>query len=185
MYGDYKDKKSQTLVNILGTFLHQFLATTQKPVPKEVTEKLRKIRRESGKIGFQDNLALLKIQLHQLGCAFICIDAIDELDPDVRWRLLEELKELGTNNTRLFLTGRKHIESEVRKQLHTLERNMVIIMATEQDIADFVGKIIKENRDRDPEAMDDLLSKDILGTMMEKSQGMYVMEFELKIMAIY
>ena len=178
MYGDYKDKKNQTLVNILGTLLHQFLATTQKPVPDEITEKLREIRRENGKIGFQDNLALLKIQLHQLKFAFICIDAIDELDQNVRWKLLKELKELGTKNTRLFLTGRNYIESEVQKQLPS-EKNRVIISATRQDIADFVSENIKEDRDQDPEAMDDILAEDISAIMIEKSQGMYVMEFEL------
>ena len=123
-------------------------------------------------MGLEDNRALLKIQLHQLKCAFICIDAIDELNSDVRWRLLKELKELGPDNAHLFLTGRNHIESEVRKQFQVLEGNNVIISATPQDIAEFVSEKIQENCDREPDAMDDVLEKAIVDTIIEKSQGM-------------
>ena len=178
-YGDYKDQNNQTLVNILGTFLHQFLATAQKliPIPDEITKRLYNIQCEGGKLGIKENLALLKLRLHQLKCAYICIDAIDELDPDVRWKLLKELKELSTKNTRLFLTGRNHIESEVRKQFQILEGNQVTISATQQDIEDFASQKIKEDRDQDPETMDDILAKDILDTVVGESRGMYVLEF--------
>ena len=174
LYADYKDQNNQTLVNILGTFLRQFLATTQTPMPDEVTNKLHDIQREGGKVGFQDNLALLRIQLHHLKCAFICIDAIDELDPDVRWKLLKELKELDTENTRtrIFLTGREHVASEVQKQFQIPERNKVIISATRQDIEEFLNQKIQENRERDSAAMDDILAKAIVDTIIEKSQGM-------------
>ena len=160
------------MVNILGTFLRQFLATTQTPMPDEVTKKLYHIQKEGGKVGFQDNLALLKTQLHHLKCAFICIDAVDELDPDVRWKLLKELKELGTKNIRLFFTGREHIASEVEKHFQISGGNKVIISANQQDIEEFVSQKIQDNRERDPAAMDDILAKAIVDTISAKSQGM-------------
>ena len=172
LYADYKDQNNQTLGNILGTFLRQFLATTKTPIPDEVTKKLHDLQREGGKAGIQDNLALLKTQLHTFKCAFICIDAVDELDSDVRWKLLKELKELGTENMRLFFTGREHVASEVQKQFQVLEGNKVIISATPKDIEEFVRHKIQENRERDSAAMDDILAKAIVGTIIEKSQGM-------------
>ena len=148
------------------------LAPSQTPIPAEITTRLHAIQRENGKVGLQDILALLKIQLHQIKCAFICIDGLDELNPDVRWKLLKELKALGPKNTRLFLTGRNHIESEVRKQFQTVEENKVIISATRQDIEEFVNQKIQENCNREPDAIDDVLAKAIIDTIFEKSQGM-------------
>ena len=84
LYADYKDQTSQTLVHILGCFLYQLLITATEPIPDEVTKKLQDIKQQRGKLGIEDCLALLKIRLHQLQHAFICIDAVDELEPKVR-----------------------------------------------------------------------------------------------------
>ena len=171
LYGDYKDQSNQTVGNILGTFLRQFLVTTQTPIPNEVTKKLHVIKCVGGKAGLEDNLALLKIRLQQLDLSFICIDAVDELDHNIRWKLLKVLKELGAN-TRFFFTGRDHIENEVQKQFQVLEENKVVISASRQDIEEFVSERIQESCGRDPEAMDDVLAKDIIDKIIEKSQGM-------------
>ena len=172
MYGDYSDQKNQTVVNILGTFLRQFIATAQTPIPDEVADRLLAIKHAGGKAGLEDNLSLLKIQLQQLDLAFICIDAVDELDKNIRWQLLKKLKELGARNTRFFFTGRDHIESEVPKQFQILKENKVSISACRQDIEEFVSERIQENCGQDPEAMDDALAKDIIDSIIEKSQGM-------------
>ena len=92
LYADYKDQKNQTLVHILGCFLHQFLTTVQNPIPDEVIEKLDDIRKRGGKAGSEDMLALLNIQLQKLKLGFICIDAVDELDPHVQRQVLDTLK---------------------------------------------------------------------------------------------
>ena len=171
LYADYKDQNNQTVGNILGTFLRQLLAT-QTLLPAWVAEELQVIQRAGGKAGLKVNLALLRKLLQQLEHAFICIDAVDELDSDVRWNLLKELKELGAKNTRLFLTGRNHIEDEVRKQFQILQGNKVIISATRQDIEEFVSQKINDNRGQNPGAMDDELAKDIIDIIIKKSQGM-------------
>ena len=176
LYADYKDQANQTLAPILGTFLRQLLATAWESIPDEVIQKLQKIQREGGKVGDKDNLALLEILLQQqqpqLKRAFICIDAIDELEPMVRRQLLNALRELGTRcrNIRLFLTGRGHIESEVQKCFHVTQRYTVVISASEQDIKTFVGQQILD--DPNPDAMDELLEGDITDAIIKKSQGM-------------
>ena len=170
LYADYKDQTNQTMTHIVGSFLRQFLTTAREPIPDEVIEKLNDIRRQGRKAETEDILALLKIQLQQLKRAFICIDAVDELEPRVQQELLDTLKELGTDNTRLFLTGRGHIEIEVQKRLQTMQHNRVEISASQQDIQEFLVQQI--NDDLNPDAMDEELAKDIVTTISEKSQGM-------------
>ena len=175
LYTDYKDQANQTLVHILGSFLRQFLATTLEPIPDEIIQQLHDIRRRGRKVEIEDSLAMLKIwlKLHYLKRAFICIDAVDELEPKVRRQLLEVLKELGTNyNTRLFLTGRGHIGSEVKNCFDVIERYTVVISASQQDIQEFVIREIREDRKSNPEAMDKALEKDIIDAIIGKSQGM-------------
>lgn len=173
LYADYKDQNNQTLAHILGSFLHQLLPTSQEPIPDEVIKKLQEIRRIGRKIGTQDILAMLNIRLRQLKYAFICIDAIDELEPKTRQQLLKVLKELSTNNlVRLFLTGRSHVENEVQKCLQVAQRYTVTISANEQDIREFVRGKIQEDQDLNPEAMDEVLAKDIEDAVIRKSRGM-------------
>ena len=169
LYADYKDKTSQTLAHILGSFLRQFLTTASEPIPKEVTHKLRNIQRRGGKVRINDYLTLLHIRLRQLGHAFICIDAVDELEPKVRQQLLSILKELGSK-TRIFLTGRSYIESEVQKHFHIMEGYTVNICASQQDVQEFIRQQILD--DTNEYAMDKVLEKEIIDTISQKSQGM-------------
>ena len=116
-------------------------------------------------------LVLLQIRLHQLKCAFICIDAVDELEQRVRQQLLNVLKELvANNNTRLLLTGRGHIESEVQRYFKPEQIYQVVIRACQQDIQEFVEQQIKD--DLNSGAMDEVLKKGIIDAIIKKSEGM-------------
>lgn len=140
------------------------------PIPDEVIRKLQEIRYLGGKADTEDILTLLKIRLHQLKRAFICIDAIDELEPKVRLQLFNILKELGTNNTHLFLTGRNHIENEIQNHLQAIQRNKIVISANPHDIRTFLEQQIKD--DSNPDAMDEVLVGEIIDTIIKKSHGM-------------
>ena len=122
---------------------------------------------------------MLRIRLQQFKRAFICIDAIDELEPQVLRQLLNVLNDMVmvTNNTRLFLTGRGHIEGEVQKHL-VVQRYKVIISAHQEDVEEFVQQQIID--DPNPDAMDEVLAKDVVDAILKKSQGMWVTltEFE-------
>ena len=114
---------------------------------------------------------MLKIQLHQLKRAYICIDAIDELEPKVRQQLFNILKEvIIQNNIHLFLTGRNHIEGEVQRYFKVEQGYIVNITASQKDIQEFVRQQIKE--DLYPNAMDTELATLIEETIFEKSKGM-------------
>ena len=174
LYADHKDQTNQTLTHILGSFLHQFLTTApREPIPNEVVQTLENIWYRGGKVGTEDTLTLLRKRLDQLNRAFICIDAVDELEPKVRQQLLNTLKDLCTKNTRLFLTGRGHVENEVQKCFQATQR--MTLSASHQDIQLFVRQEIKDNNS---EAIDDVLAKEIEDAIISKSKGMYVKEFE-------
>ena len=176
LYADFKDQTNQVLVHILGSFLRQLLTTSQEPIPEKVIQKLLDIRRLGGKVGVEDNLAFLKILLHQLKCAFICIDAIDELEPQVLRQLLKVLRELSSNSARLFLTGRDHIRSEIEKFFQTSQSYATTISASQHDIQEFVRQQIADDPNED--AMDKALEKDTIDAIVKKSDGMWVLKFE-------
>ena len=171
LYADYKDQNSQTLVHILGSFLYQLLISTAEPIPDEVIQRLQDIKQHRRKLETNDCLALLEICLHQLQHAFICVDAIDELDPKVRRELFNVLKELCTKNTQVFLTGRQHVESEVQKCFQVSQEYKAVISASQQDIEVFVRQQIIEDPYME-DAMDEALENDIIAAIIEKSQGM-------------
>ena len=154
------------------SFLHQFLTNAWVPIPDEVIQKLQEIRHKGRKLEIEDSLALLRKRLHQLNRIFICIDAVDELEPEVLQQLLNVLKGLVTNNDniRIFLTGRGHIESEVQRYLQVVKKCKVTVSASQQDIQEFLKQ--KITRDVNPDAMDDVLAKDIVDAIIKKSQGM-------------
>ena len=139
-------------------------------IPNEILQKLQDIQRRGGKVGLEDNLALLKIRILQLKCVFICIDALDELEFRVRQQLLNTLKELGSNNIRFFLTGRSHVESEVQKCFQATQIYTVTISANEEDIKTFVSQQIVYDPYSD--AMDEALEKHLISAIIKKSRGM-------------
>ncbi|KAF8436098.1 hypothetical protein BGX38DRAFT_1285442, partial [Terfezia claveryi] len=175
LYADYKDQNNQILVHILGSFLRQLLTTVQETIPKELIETLVNIKHQGRKVAMEDILALLRILLQQLKRAFICIDAVDELEPKVQQQLLDVLKELGTNynNTRFLITGRDHIENEVKKRLQAMQQHKIVISATRQDMEEFLQQQIRDDPDAD--AMDEKLQKDIIEAIIGKSQGMFLL----------
>ena len=177
LYADYKDQTDQALVNILGSLLLQFLTIVPETIRDEVIEKLDSIRHQGKNVETKDTMALLKIRLKQFKRAFICIDAVDELEPMTRGQLLNVLKELVTNtDTRLFLTGRGHVESEVQKCFQVTQGYTVNISASLQDIETFVRQQIIEDPGSD--AMDEALVKDIVHAIVKRSHGMYVIQVE-------
>ena len=172
LYADYKGQSNQTLGNILGCLLRQLLTTVPKPIPDEIIQCLQDNQRKAQRIEIKDHLALLKIRIYQLKRTFICIDAIDELEPTTLRQLLNALKKLNTSNTRLFLTGRGHVEHEVRKYFQVTPACTVVISASEQDIRTFVRQQIVDDLNLNPDAMDEILAQDIEDAILQKSQGM-------------
>ena len=176
LYADYRDRNNQTLVHILGCFLHQLLTSTDLlHIPDQVIQELRQVKKRNAKVELGAIVVMLKLLLEQLDDSFFCIDALDELEPQTRRRLLDILSnklQLGATNARLFFTGRPHMQSEVRSYFQISEDQIVDIVAHPNDIRQFVSHKLAEDKHVNPEAMDGVLESEILTALVARSQGM-------------
>jgi len=175
LYADYRDWKNQTLVHILGSFLHQLLTGAGLlHIPNEVIDKLEAVEERKTKVELGDVLVMLKFILARVDSSFLCIDALDELEPQTRRKLLDILSnelQLG-NKTRLFFTGRPHMQSEVQSYFKIQHDQEVEIIANEHDIRQYVSHKIAEDRRANPDAMNETLESEILLALVARSQGM-------------
>ena len=177
MYCDYRDQTNQTVVNILGNLLKQLLITAAF-VPEVITTMLEPLKKEGRRVEVGDISQMLKALLPQRNnCNFLCLDALDELEPRTRFALLKALHtDFGT--VRIFITGRPHIQPEVDGALQT-KLDAMHITADSGDIRGYLTHEIEEDMNINPDDMNDQLKEEILETITSKAGGMYVMYFSV------
>ena len=92
---------------------------------------------------------------------FICIDALDECMAGYRTKLLDSLNEIlqRSPSTRLFVTGRPHIEGEVHRRL-SARGTALRTTPRRDDIISYLDSRLDE--DTMPDEMDSSLKADIL-----------------------
>jgi len=104
---------------MLGSLLRQ-LVTGQGEIPETITQDFRKEKMSIGGRGLHVSGILKMFQtIAAARRTFICVDALDECVPEHRMVILESLGQMlqGSPNTRLFMTGRPHVRSEVEREL--------------------------------------------------------------------
>jgi hypothetical protein len=176
-YCDYRDEKEQTPTNIIGGILKQFVAALPE-TPEEITKAFQeKKKKEHKRLELADACQLLKVALQQFPRTYICIDALDESEDSHRKEFLQSLGKVMTNSTRLFLTGRPHVQCDVERVLSARSPTAVQLVANQHDIMKYVAHHIKEDGDQD--IMNDQLKEEIVTTIAAASQGMYVGVFSL------
>ena len=169
LYSDYRDQNAQTVIHILGALLQQFIwSKSILPLPQVVRDSLDSIKTTGSTPGKEELLTLLQTTVQNLERAFICIDALDELEARTRRELLQAISHLVTHSDtlRVFITGRKQIQEEVQQ----LFRISVDIAAHPDDIRSYLKREIAE--DENPAAMDEVLQSEIVSTLVDRSQQM-------------
>ena len=159
-------------MNLLGSLLKQLLtAGSVLQVPGRVRNTLEEIQNKRRNVETADILSMMKFTLPRFRRSFICIDALDELQPGIRKALLKALCEefTGYKAVQLFLTGRLHIAPEVNESLR-ISQYSIDIIANGDDIRAYL--ISQIALDTSPTAMNKSLKEEILQTIVEKSQGM-------------
>jgi len=158
---DYAAQKEQSPTNMLGAVLKQVVSGLEE-VPKEIVRAYEGQKRIIG--GRAPQLADIVEMLQNtvfVKRTFICIDALDEFVEGYRVKILDLLNQVlqSSPGTRMFLTGRPHIEAEVGKRL---SRRGTAIRITPQrhDIISYLHSRLDE--DTTPDAMDGNLKADIL-----------------------
>jgi len=171
LYCDYLAQEEQSTTNMLGAILKQLLE--RDGIPDHVRQAFRK---EKGGFGgravrLSDLVEILKATIALLPEVFICIDGLDECVPDNRRELLESLQDIvqASPTTRVFLSGRPHIQDEVKKTI--TEAITIAVIPTIKDIEIYLK--MRLDRDTTPNAMDDDLRAEIMriipGTISQMS----------------
>ena len=171
IYCDYQDQKNQTVIHILGSFLKQFLSNTIYAVPETVISGLEDIQKKGKKIEKSDAIQMLTSVVSQLDVCFLCIDALDELEPRVRLELLKLLQS-GFGAAGIFLTGRQHIQPEVDRALQTKFEDAVHVTANQEDIKVYLSHEIEVDMESNPDEMNESLREEILKAILSKADGM-------------
>ena len=172
LYCDFLTQEKQSTINILGAILKQLVG--RGGMPEHIREAFHKAKKEFGGRGLRlpDLVGLLKRTIAQLERVFICIDAVDESAPKQQMKLLESLREIVrvSPNTRIFLTGRPHIDDGIVRCFGKVVR--IPVSPTEEDIKSYLE--MRLDSDIDPNAMDNELRADIMRVIPAKISEMYV-----------
>ena len=165
-YFDFAVQEGQSADAILSSVLKQVVSGLNE-VPERIVEGFRRRRRvvSSQKLVRSEIMEYLNDILSSRP-TFICIDALDEYPDRHRVELLDLLKQIleMAPGTRLFLTGRPQIRSEVEARLagRAVTRS---ITTTKNDIITFLLAKLKE--DTMPDAMDESLEEEIMQNIPE------------------
>ena len=172
-YFDFASRNEQSPVNMLGSLLRQ-LVTGQGEIPEAIAHDFRKEKMSIGGRGLQV-LGILKMFQTIVAArrTFICVDALDECVPEHRMVVLESLGQVlqGSPNTRLFMTGRPHVRSEVERELGAAA-TFVSIRATEDGVLRFLRE--KLRKDTIPNMMSSTLEGEIMRSIPAISPETYV-----------
>jgi len=155
---------------MLGAMLKQLIR--RGGIPEDIREAFQRAKEELGARGLlhPEMVEILKMTVASAPRVFVCIDALDEATPKHRRELLESLREVVrvSPNTRVFLTGRPHIEDEIMKSFSGTVR--IRLSPTPQDIESYLA--MRLEGDTDPKAMDDELRADIMRIIPPKISEM-------------
>ena len=165
-YFDFAAQEGQSPDAILGSVLKQIVGGLDE-VPEGIVEDFRRRGRvvSSQKLVRSEIMEYLKVIVSSRP-TFICLDAVDEYPDRYRVELLDLLNQIleKAPGTRLFLTGRPQIRSEVEE--HLAERAATRpITAAKNDIVTFLRAKLKE--DTMPEAMNKSLEEEIIQKIPE------------------
>ena len=172
-YFDFAARNEQSPVNMLGSLLRQ-LVSGPAEIAEAVAQCFREERRVIGGRGLQVG-GILK--MFQTATAtkrtFICVDALDECVPEHRVVVLESLGQIlqGSPNTRIIMTGRSLVRSEVERILDGAA-NFILIRTTEDGVLRFLRE--KLRKDTTPDIMSSTLEAEIMKSIPEITSETYV-----------
>jgi len=172
-YFDFAARNEQSPVNMLGSLLRQLVSGLDR-IPEPVVRCFRKEKKVIGGRGLQVSGILKMFQtITATKRTFICVDALDECVPENRRVILESLGLIvqGSLDTRIFLTGRSHIRSEVERKL-TGAAAFVLIEPTGGGIMKYLHE--KLRNDTAPDMMSSTLEANIMEGIPEICSDTYV-----------
>ena len=172
-YFDFAVRKEQSPTSALGALLKQLVRGLEE-TPREISLAYQGQKNILGGRGLQpaDIVKMLQATASRKR-TFICIDALDECVAGYRVKLLDSLDKVLQMypSTRIFVTGRPHIQTEVEKRLSG-RITTIHITSRRHDIISYLHSRLE--KDPRPHAMDSCLKEDILKKISEVTPEMYV-----------
>ena len=173
LYFNFADQKGQSSTSTMGALLKQ-VAGGLEEIPVEISQAYQEQRKAIG--GREPRLSDIVKMLQTASSkerTFICIDAIDECVPEHRVKLFDSLNKILQNSpgTRIFVTGRPHIQPEIGRRLSGRVKSLSISTKRE-DIIKYLHSRLED--DTSPDAMNDSLEAEILKKIPEDVSEMYV-----------
>jgi hypothetical protein len=156
-------------VDILGNLLKQLLEEAG-ALSEEVQSSHTSHRQRDTKPSVKELIKLIHDEASRFSTFFVVLDAVDECTDgeDAAARILLELQRVP--NTRLMITGRSHFENIISR---CKEFTALTIRARDEDIAKSIDSwITKSVFLSDCIDNDDSLRDVIVGTVVDKAQGM-------------
>ena len=149
-YVDFAAREEQSPTNMLGSLLKQIVGGLEK-IPDEISRMFQDHKKVIGGRGLRVTEIVKMLQtVTTLQPTFICIDALDECVEGYRPEILDSLLQIleGSPNTRIFLTGRRHIGGEIDRNLG--ERTTVLsIKPRVDDIVGYIRMRLNKDTSRD------------------------------------
>ena len=165
-YFDFTVQKEQSSTSMLGALLKQVVGGLGE-VPSEIGQAYEDQKKVIG--GRAPRLSDIVKMLQTTSSekrTFICIDALDECAAEYRVKLLNSLNLIlqKSPSTRIFVTGRAHIQDDVVKRLSG-RVTAIRITPSKSDIISYLHNRL--DGDTTPDAMDSSLEADILRKIPE------------------
>ena len=172
LYLDFAAQKEQSSTSMLGALLKQVVGGAEVPggIARAYEDQKKVIGGRAPRLS--DIVEMLQTTTSERR-TFICIDALDECAAEHRVKFLNSLNEIlkKSPGTRVFVTGRLHIQDEIGKRL---SGRVAAIRITPRrgDIVRYLRNRLDE--DTTPDAMDSSLEADILKKIPADISEMYV-----------
>ena len=172
-YFDFAARNEQSPVNILGSLLRQLVSGLE-GIPEAVVRSFRNQKKVIGGRGLQVSGILKMFQaITTTKRTFICVDALDECVPENRMVILESLGQImrESRDTRILLTGRSHVRSEVERKLGGAVA-FLLIEPTGDGVIGYLRE--KLRNDTTPEIMSSALEENIMEIIPQIGSETYV-----------
>ena len=165
-YVDFAAPEEHYPTHILGSLLKQIVGRLER-IPDEICRVFQDYKKMIGGRGLRVPEIVKMLQdATSSQPTYICVDAMDECSEWHRPEVLDSLRQIleKSSDTRLFLTGRRHIRGEIDK--HLGRRAAILSIKPNND--DIVGYIwMRLSRDISLHPMDSDLEDEIIKTITE------------------
>ena len=172
-YFDFAAQKEQSATSMLASLLKQIVSGMER-IPKGILGAIQQQKKAIGGSGLQ--LADIVKMLQAITSSqptFICIDGLDECERVQRLRVLDSLNQIleKAPRTRIFMTGRFHIRTEIEKRF-TGQVTTLSVGPSKADIIIYLRARL--SGDETPNAMDQNLEANMLERISENISDMCV-----------